>query len=470
MLPSNPPSRILPLHLSILEKYFLLEDRPGFPMTFVIQLTLAGQLDRAAWEGALTMALAFQPLLTATIGRAKGNRLCWLPADQPGPPCDWGKANQPVTCPGSSERIDLTRETGLRVWVRQGAERAVVTLQFHHACTDGIGAYRFIGELLAAYGILIEGPTRYALSEVDARLLRGRQQRALGREVPFGLRTTWRALRYGYGLYQGRPAPLAAPSALADGEPAEPSFPGYCTFSFDQAMHQRLREVAAQKGVMFNDLLLRDWFLTLQQWQKPLRWWWQSPRLRVMMPTDLRDTDDFLMPAANMVGYTFLTRSHQDCRDADDLLRGLGDETGRIKHQRSGADFLETLLAANCFPGLLRWVLPTRWSLCTAVFSNVADPSRRFTAKLPRKGGRVQAGNLVLEDITGIPHYRPLTRATLSVFQYDRRLTLCLRCDPQLYRLHDSQQLLCRYVDQLKISAEEWSPAALPVRASCGRE
>lgn len=466
----NPPSRILPLHLSTLEKFFLLEDRPGFPMTFIIQLTLGGQVDRPAWEGALAMALAFQPLLTATIGPGKGKRMCWLAADKPIPTCDWGMADQPLTCPGSCERIDLTRETGLRVWVRQGTARGVVTLQFHHACTDGIGAYRFIGELLAAYGILTEGAGRHALSDLDARLLRGRQQRALGREVPFGFRTTWRALSYGYELYRKRSAPLAIPFAPPKRGFAEFSFPGYCTFSFDQPMHQRLRDVATQNGVMLNDLLLRDWFLTLRRWQHPHHWQFDNPRLRVMMPTDLRDTEDCAMPAANMVGYTFLTRTSKDCAAPDRLLRGLGDETSRIKQQRSGADYLETLIAANCLPGLLSFVVPTRWSLCTAVLSNVADPSRRFTSKLPRKGGRVHAGNLVLEDITGVPPYRPMTRATVSIFQYDRRLTLCLRCDPRLYRLQDAEQLLHLYVDQMRISAEEWRPASVRVRASAERE
>jgi hypothetical protein len=365
-----------------------------------------------------------------------------------------------VTCPGSGEWIDLTRETGLRVWVRQGSERAVVTLQFHHACTDGIGAYRFIGELLGAYGILTEGPARHALTELSPSLLRGRFKRALGREVPVGFRTAWRAFRYVYGLYRRRPSALAVPSSTPREGLANPSFPGYCTFSFDRAMHQRLREVAAEKCVMLNDLLLRDLFLTLGQWQRPQHWWSRHPRLRVMMPTDLRDTEDCSMPAANMVGYALLTRTTRDCDDPNDLLKSIGDETARIKHQRSGADFLEALLAADYVPGLLRFVIPTRWSLCTAVFSNVADPSRRFTAKLPHNGGRVHAGNLVLEDITGIPPYRPGTRCTISVFQYDRRLTLCIRCDPQLYRLQDTEQLGKLYVDRLKTTAEEWRPWA----------
>ncbi len=152
------------------------------------------------------------------------------------------------------------------------------------------------------------------------------------------------------------------------------------------------------------------------------------------------------------------------------MLRGIGAETASIKQLRSGANFLETLLTADFVPGLLSFVLPTRWSLCTAVLSNVGDPSRRFTAKLPRKGGRVHAGNLVLEDITGVPPYRPKTRVTISVFQYDRRLTLCLRCDPHLYRLEEAEQLLRAYVEQLQTSVKEWRPATVSIGASAEKE
>ncbi len=450
-----PAKPCLPLHLTTLEKFFLLEDRPGFPMTFVIQLSLAGQVDPSAWEQALCTVLEYQPLLSAHIGRGKGGQQCWVNSDKPVPACTWGDLDRPMACPNQSEHIDLARETGLRVWVQQGAERAVVTLQFHHACTDGIGAYRFIGEVLAAYGLLMEGPEHYALTEIRGDLLRGRFQRALGRHVPSGMRTTLRALRYGYDLYRKRPATLAAPTTPSMGRRAETAFPGYCSYSFDAATHQRLRKVAARHGVMLNDLLMRDLFLTLREWERPHHWRFAHPQLRVMMPTNLRDTEDCAMPASSMVGYTFATRTIADCASPDELLHGIGAETARIKHQRSGADFLETLLVADHLPGLLSYVIPTHWSLCTAVLSNVADPSRRFTAKLPRAGGRVRAGNLVLEDITGVPPYRPKTRTAVSIFQYDRRLTICLRCDPQLYRLQDAERLLKMYADQLRLSAED---------------
>ena len=56
------------------------------------------------------------------------------------------------------------------------------------------------------------------------------------------------------------------------------------------------------------------------------------------------------MPAANMVGYTFLSRTTRECAGPENLLQSIAQETIRIKQQRSGADFLETLLATNFVP------------------------------------------------------------------------------------------------------------------------
>jgi hypothetical protein len=58
-----------------------------------------------------------------------------------------------------------------------------------------------------------------------------------------------------------------------------------------------------------------------------------------------------------------------------------------------------------------------------------------------------------LEEITGVPPLRRNTRATFSISQYNRRLAVSLRCDPQLFRVEDTANLLDLYVAQLRESA-----------------
>ena len=167
-----------------------------------------------------------------------------------------------------------------------------------------------------------------------------------------------------------------------------------------------------------NDLLLRDLFLTLARWNdgvgRSARW------LRIMMPTDLREGQDIEMPAANLTSYIFLTRRASECRSPDSLLQTVRQDTTLVKNQRLGTVFMDTLYAASHVPGLLPFALRRNLCLATAVLSNSADPSRRFTPRFSRQAGLLVCGNLILEDISGVPPLRRKTRATFSISQYAR--------------------------------------------------
>ena len=128
----------------------LAQDLPGLPSTFVVQLDLLGQIDYRSLEAAIAEALDRHPLLQAFIQPGKGGLPCWTAAKDRLPPLDWAVDCVPISCP-AGEAIDLAREIGLRIWVRQGMEQARVLFQFHHACCDGTVAYRFIGDALACY-------------------------------------------------------------------------------------------------------------------------------------------------------------------------------------------------------------------------------------------------------------------------------------------------------------------------------
>jgi hypothetical protein len=383
---------------------------------------------------------------------------------------NWRSEGTPIACP-RGEGIDLAREVGLRVWVRQGKERATVVLQFHHACCDGTGAYRFIGDLLAGYGIrTATGDRRPVFGSVEASLLRTRKRRTLGPTTSPGRELRRLAIREGWKILAGRPDPLVPSGAgLRNGSPTA-DFPGFLSASLDRTEHQRLRDVAGRRGATLNDLLLRDAFLTIEQWNRRQRPWRPRRPLRIMMPTDLRGGDDFEMPAANLTGYTFLTREVRDCAAPEDLLRSIRNETALIKDQRSGTAFMDTIFAASSVRWLLPFLLSRNLCLATAVLSNAGDPSRRFTARFPRQYGRVVCGNLVLEEITGVPPLRQKTRATLSISQYQRRLSISLRCTPRLFRPEDTAALLAFYVERLRESAGIDRPAAGSGCAGAHRE
>jgi hypothetical protein len=452
--------RVFPLHLSPLESYMLAEVQPGYPMCFFVEVRLAGQIDRPAFEGALAETLDRHPLLRSHIAVGKGGLPCWVIAADERPEVDWNVEPVNMTCP-RGEGIDLTQQIGLRIWVRQGEAAARVLLQVHHACCDGTGIYRFLGDLLASYGIrtTTEGkpPT---LGTIDVAHLRTRKQRSMNSLNASSHRLRSIAFKGLGNLLSRLPAPIRpAASAPRDGKRNE-DFPGLLCRSFERDEHRQLRDAAAAQGVWFNDLLLRDLFLTLELWNRhhqPKGYWpWSrhgSRWLRILMPTDLRGGDDYELPATNLTGCTFLTRNVCDCAKPEQMLQSIREETAEIKKLRSGGAFVDMIYVASKKPRLLSFILSRNVCLATAVLSNPADPSKRFTAQLPRQGGRVICGNLTLEEITGVPPMRPKMRAAFSISKYDRRLTISLRCDPQIFRREDTASLLDLYVKHLRHSA-----------------
>ena len=183
-----------------------------------------------------------------------------------------------------------------------------------------------------------------------------------------------------------------------------------------------------------------DWGRRLRANKLPSR---RSHRpLRIMMPTDLRESEDCEMPAANLTSYAFLNRNAHSWGSPEELLKSIRNETELFKSRRSGMKFMHIIDRASRVNWLLPFILTRNICLATAVLSNAADPSRRFTAKFPRESGRIVCGNLVLEAITGVPPLRLKTRASFSISQYNRQLTVSLRCDPHYFRLDDTAMLI----------------------------
>jgi len=98
--------RLFPLHMTSFEHYMFVDDRPSYPMTFVVQLKFNGELDRAAFSDALAAAIQRHPLLTAIVGPGKGGKDCWIPAPHPQPLLSWGSLTCPIHFP-EGEFIDL---------------------------------------------------------------------------------------------------------------------------------------------------------------------------------------------------------------------------------------------------------------------------------------------------------------------------------------------------------------------------
>ncbi len=446
---TNVRKRVFPLHLTPLEKLLRADDHYRYPMTFVLEMVFSGTIDRPAFEAALTEALARHPLLASHIRPAKRNVPCWVSANGHKPPVDWGSEHDPPTCP-NGEWIDLEHEVGLRIWIRQSPSQARLITQFHHACCDGVGAYQFLGDLLALYAAHVAPDVAHpSLKPIDLSRLRGRAHGCMeiATSNQFG-RQARSSLSHAYDMLGRGCTPLRPATTNTNGQ--APPFPGIHSLAFDQDEHRRLRQAADQLGVTFNDLLLHELFFVMHDWNAEGKPHKGGDRYRVMMPVCLRGRADGQTPASNIIGYTFVTRQARQLDDARQHLQGIRDETAQLKNRHEAKRFVDTVAAAATIPGLLPSVTRIPRTLATAVFSNLGDPTRRFTTRFPRKDGRLVCGNLTLEEVAGIPPMRPKTRATFLILSYNLNLTINLRCDPKRFTSSDTQQLLSIYTERLR--------------------
>ncbi len=451
-------AKLFPLHLAPIDAFFVTDDTPRYPMTSFIHLDFTGQVERGAWDGALEEALERHPLARAVIRRAKGDCPCWVIAPEIYPEVDWGTWDVPLDTEKAAT-LDLVQSSGIRFWVRVGENRSRIVLQVHHGCTDGTGVYRFLGDLLAAYGQRTgHRDAQPKMMPLDATLLRYRRRKMAGKYLD-GNRSqlTWSALREGWSVFGHSIAPVAPPRVDYPLRDADVLSPGICAVEFLPDEHQALRQVAATQGAMLNDLLLAEMFRSVGRWNEEQGSTWGDPRLRIMMPFDMRGQHDHSMPAANMTSYTFLTRRVSACRNLDELLKGIRQETSGIKLGREGSAFMDAVMVSQRVPWLLPLLLRRNRCLASLTLSNVGDPSKRFTATFPRIQGRVQCGNLLLDRVLGVPPLRQKMHATLAVFTYLRRLTVCLRCDPRVFSEAATQALLNTYADGLRAHVDSRS-------------
>jgi NRPS condensation-like uncharacterized protein len=440
---------VLPLALVPFEYYMLADDRPSHPMTFFYRLRFTGELDRTFLASALNVALARHPLLGAVVRPEGKRKLVWAVAE--------GLPNAPQwssSATESRERIcpflDVRRENGLRIWVDQQERQTLMTLQFHHACCDGLGAFRFLDDLFVAYAQAAGEPTvKDALRRLEPDQLRHRGE--------FGL-TLWKYLKRFHKelvgvsgirkFFRHAPTPLGLNGANPAEELLPSPFPTSVTKVLDGDELERLRLVAKTAGVTVNDLFIRDLFLAIGRWLSrhqqgdPRRW------LRLSIPMNMRTVADRRLPAANVVAMVFLDRQLREFADSQQLLAGVHDEMQLIKRLDLGLTFANSLRLFSALPGGIELMVPTNKCQATMVLTNLGAPLDK--SSLPTRDGRLVVGKAILEGIEILAPIRPYSNAAIALFEYADKLGITLHYDSRRITPDQARDLLNGYVRQVQ--------------------
>lgn len=439
-----------PLALAPFEHYMLADDHPDYPMTVAIRLRFTGRIDRTRFQDALQRALHFHPLLRACVcgsTDSRTSRITWI-ASAKAASVTWFEPDDECLIPRC---IDLHRDPGLRISVRDDEKAPCMMIQWHHACCDGAGILHFIETLLLAYR---DGST-FAQPTLEA-CLHSRQwwrdRKSLGtrwydhaRRSPHDLARVYRYFRNPTTGLAGGQASISASSdhlLLDDGQ----------AFTFSLQDTKQLMAAARHAGVSLNDLLLSIYFDAISQWNAQHQVGSARQNLRVAVPINLRSADAPLAPAVNGVSMVFIDRTPAQIQNASGLLSGIAREMRNVKRWQTGWALLRILsLAGRLRGGMVRLIEGSG----PMISSGLSNLGRVFvSSELTDSEGKVRASMLVLEGVEPFPPVRPGVLAAVDVLTYANQLTVTINHDRRKLPHEAAGQLLQQYVSLLHNRAQ----------------
>jgi len=441
-----------PLPLTSMEEFWFWEDRPAYPASCFNRLHFDGELNRTAFKSATDVAIRRHPLLRSIVERTGRFEMKWIPLENPDVSIQWSKGTSAAPFPPAS-RQDLTKEIGVRFYIRENGASTDAVLQLHHACMDAIGMFSFLNDLLISYAKEVDGSDGdLKLPPIDMNRLynRGSFEITPGRFLQL-------LPKLGLGL-QGvkaflfnSPAPLIPHETHSYYDTLPEGYPRIMSQVFDEESSKHIGETAAHGDVTVNDLLIRDLFLALWGWQKeqgnhdPSNW------LRLIVPINMRQPRDDTMPAVNCISMVFPQRRYKNFQNPNHLLRGIHGEMGLIKQSQLGLTFNISLQICRWLPGGLRKRVREDVCRISCGFTNLGNVLS--WSQLPKNDGCIVAGNVTLKGMEiGIP-LRPYTCASFSLHWYANRLSVCLHYDPRVLSKDQATRLHNWYMQQIELSS-----------------
>lgn len=394
------------------DELLLADSRHDFPMTFFLECRIAGAVASDRFRRAVQEASRRHPRLRSRVVRRVG-RAVWLSPDV-----------EPVVVtdddhdPDPWRRIDLTRESGVRIVVRSRSGGITsVTLVVHHAACDGIAACEYLDDIWSCYdGVPMQGFSRGRGRDPSPAAPRG--DGPLGEAIRF---MTFQPAAL-------RPVVEPGDSAVTRSR-VEPPF---AVVSYDALATARLHEAARRRQATVNDLVLAAVARASAAWIEAAGR--RAKGVRITMPVNIRPPGS-RQPACNGIGYAFLDRSVGASLDRDVLVADFAAASRWIVSSGAAVRFNEALELVSRLPWALRLVSRLPGCRSTVIVSNLGDVSRRM-----REGEApidVQQRPIMRKIVgyAGVPPLRPGTNAAIGIMRNRETLNVCcassVRRDPR---------------------------------------
>lgn len=440
-----------PLPLAAFEEYMVRDDRPTYPMSIVARLRFTGHLDRrtcrSSGDGCRTPS---SPASHDSQDRGRTTRMDRVP-DRP-LAISWTDSAQDDRLP-LMRPIDLFSEPGLRVWATADSQCSSLVWQFHHAACDGKAVLQVLDDFARNYALAVDcKDTRIELSACDAEALRGRGRFGLSvgkylRMLPAQLTGLWGVRQF----LMRRPVPLLElVSAISQELPS--SFPDVKVGRLEAEDMRKLAAMVADSNVTVNDLLLRDFFVAIDDFRARHQAIGSGDWIRFSVPINLRQATDCCMSAANVVSMIFLDRTPAQIADPSRLLESIHAEMDLIRRHHLGLTFVLTLSVLRLLPGgLAKWVNHDRCE-ATCVLSNVGRVMA--DSPLPRRNNKIVAGNVVLEGVDFFTPVRNGTAVAVAFLFYAGGLQICMQYDARCITEVQASDLMATYLRKIRDSID----------------
>lgn len=438
---------IFPLRLCLREHYLLASDYTPYPYTFWYIFQISGRLDPILFRKSLQTALNRNPLIgTIATGsvKEKTDHLFWVKSNTI-PWVDWGLTGTPFNFP-REKQIDRRLEPGIRVFIREDLNKTTLTLQCHHSCLDGVGAIQFIEDLFIAYHRFHSNSEKPKFSPTNFQNLLFRESYQIMEGKYFG-QLIFKVLgSIKYFLKRNFP-PLALPPENTNKNTLFPieMFPLYRTF--DRLETSQMRKLSHEIGLSTNDFLLRDLFLTLNEWNKKLG---KSQPIRIGIPVNTRQFLKPEMPAISAAGIIFLQKKPNQLSPQGDLIYHIHREIITALN-RNHWYYIRSLVSffGKFEGGIYRLALADKGYM-TTLFTNVGEVFRKSPLLL--NGEKLSFGNLSLDQIQCVPPLRPNCYVSFAAITYREQISIYLNFDPSNLSRDKAEQILEMFFQQVKSS------------------
>ncbi|MBP3693955.1 MAG: hypothetical protein J6J31_05920 [Thermoguttaceae bacterium] len=436
-----------------IEEYMMRDDTTSHPMDSIRLLHFSGQLCRKTIQSAVEAVCTRHPLLNS-VAEKRGNRHWWVETDQKpeiafldadATPEVLNASGFPIMRP-----LELLQEPGFRLYAvfSQKENWTKLLFQFHHSVSDGLGEMQILGEFVthcALYSGLIPQDTQFPACDISKLPLRMKVGWTLAGYLRHYFHTAFTTMRLAFGS----PNPLFPHQPVSKDAPPSTVYPFLQSLTLTQDETRTYVQKAKRLGVTVNDLLLRDFYLTIDAWRVKNCRDFSNGKTRIMVPMTLRQPWHEGIPAANVVSAIFLDRSkHQISGDPQKLLDSIHREMVWAKTHDQKFVFMLIMYLLQKIPGVLPFFLRSSKCRATGVLSNLGRVME--LAPVPRDpDGRIRLGECVLESIDAAPPIRFKTLISFSALTYAGTLRLCLRYDDRFMKPKDADDFLRIFHEKL---------------------